>query len=374
MTTNRRRAVLRDVAELASVSIKTASRVLNDDPAVAEPTRAAVVRAMEALDYQPDPAARSLRAGKDRMVGVVIDSVGDVFFSRMVARIESVLNAAGYLALIASSNRNEQAERDVVQAFVQRRCAGIIVAPITPASLHGLGLRDTPIVFVDRIGDLPQTPSVVSDDYGFGWRAAEHLIRHGHRRIALISDTPSLATTRLRQDGFRAAMTAGNLPIDERHMQTNCEERGEVLRAINYLLHLDQPPTALISTNTRLSLGVVPALHQYRRTDVGLISIGDFDMAASLSPGVTVIDHSPEALGEEASTTLLRQLSQSGAAPQETLITVPAQLIPRGSGEVLMGSLASHGLNEEDPGESMSTTTQHSVGALAHTPLRGDVS
>ncbi|UJH69994.1 LacI family DNA-binding transcriptional regulator [Ornithinimicrobium sp. INDO-MA30-4] len=158
MTTNRRRAVLRDVAELASVSIKTASRVLNDDPAVAEPTRAAVVRAMEALDYQPDPAARSLRAGKDRMVGVVIDSVGDVFFSRMVARIESVLNAAGYLALIASSNRNEQAERDVVQAFVQRRCAGIIVAPITPASLHGLGLRDTPIVFVDRIGDLPQTP------------------------------------------------------------------------------------------------------------------------------------------------------------------------------------------------------------------------
>lgn len=334
MTSVRRRAVLKDVAELASVSIKTASRVLNNDPAVAEPTRTAVMAAMQTLEYQPDPAARSLRAGKDRMVGVVIDSIGDVFFSALVARVEAKLNAAGYLALIASSNRDEQAEREIVQAFVQRRCAGVIVAPITRDSLAGLPMSETPVVFVDRVGDLPGAQSVVSDDFGFGQRAAQHLINNGHRRIALISDAPTLATTRQRQDGFRSAMAAAKLEIDERLMQTNCEERGQTSRAIEELLALDKPPTALISTNTRLSLGIVPALHQHQRTDIAMLSIGDFDMAASLSPSITVIDHSPEAVGEQAAATLLAQLIDPSLQPLEPVITVPAQLIPRGSGEI----------------------------------------
>ena len=119
-------ATLKDVARLASVSIKTASRVLNDDPNVAPATRASVREAMESLDYQADPAARSLRAGTDRLVGVVVDSIGDVFFAQLVATVEAILDEAGYRALIASSNRDVQRERDTVQNFIQRRCAGII--------------------------------------------------------------------------------------------------------------------------------------------------------------------------------------------------------------------------------------------------------
>ncbi|WP_024287186.1 LacI family DNA-binding transcriptional regulator [Cellulomonas sp. KRMCY2] len=341
---------LKDVAELASVSTKTASRVLNEHPKVAVATRAAVIQAMRSLDYQPDPAARSLRAGTDRVVGIVIDSIGDVFFAQLVATVEAILDAAGYRVLVASSNRDPARERETVQNFVQRRCAGVILAPTGRASLADLRLRDTPIVFVDRIGDLDGARSVVSDDFGFGLTATDHLIRHGHRRIALLSDAPLVETTRLRHEGFRAAMAAAGLEVDEQLVRADCPGAADVMRVITSLLALDEPPTALISTNTRLSLGVVPALHQHGRTDIALVAIGDFAMAESLSPAVTVIDHSPEAVGAAAAQAMLLRLDAGADLPLDRIQTVPARLIVRGSGELEPpGPGLSHGSTTPQP-------------------------
>jgi LacI family transcriptional regulator len=291
---------------------------------------------MEALDYVPDPAARSLRAGTDRLVGVVVDSVGDVFFAQLVAEIEAVLDRAGYRVLIASSNRDPERERDTVQSFVQRRCAGVIVAPSSRDSLAGVRLRDVPLVFVDRAGDLPGAHSVVVDDFGLVRMATSHLIRHGHRRIALLSDRPKVETTARRHEGFRAAMADAGLPVDERLVRSDCPGPSEVMRIIEGLLSLDEPPTALISTNTRLSLGVVPALHQHGRTDIALVAFGDFAMATSLTPAVTVVDHSPEAVGAAAARALLDRLqpAATAAAATDPITFVPARLIERGSGEL----------------------------------------
>lgn len=328
---------LKDVAQLANVSIKTASRVVNRDANVAPATRAVVMEAVHALDYLPDPAARSLRAGTDRTVGVVVDSIGDIFFAQLVAEIEAMLDQAGYHALIASSNRDRQRERETVQNLVQRRCAGVIVAPSSRDSLAGTRLRDVPVVFVDRVGDLPGSQSVVADDLGLAKLATEHLIAHGHRRIALLSDVPEIETTRRRHEGFRAAMAGAGLPVDERLVRPDCPRPSDVMRALSELLALDEPPTAILSTNSRLSLGLVPALHQFGRTDIALISYGDFAMAESLSPAVTVIDHSPAAIGRAAAQALLARLEPGYAAdpaldPDITL--VPARLIARGSGEL----------------------------------------
>lgn len=335
MTLSSNAPTLKDVAELASVSIKTASRVLNNDPAVAVATRAFVLEAMRTLDYQPDPAARSLRAGTDRLVGVVIDSIGDVFFAQLVAQVEAALDTAGYRVLVASSNRASQRERDLVQSFVSRRCAGVMVTPVARDSLSDMRLRDVPVVFVDRPGDLPGSQSVVSDDFGFGRIATSHLIRHGHRRIALLSDTPVVDTTRARHEGFRAAMAEAGLPVDERLVRADCPGPGDVMRVVSSLLELAEPPTALISTNTRLSLGVIPALHQHGRTDIALVAVGDFPMAESLSPAVTVIDHSPQAVGDAAAAAMLARLATAaGDVPDATTVIVPARLIPRGSGEL----------------------------------------
>lgn len=325
---------LRDVAELAGVSTKTASRVLNDDPKVADRTRAAVQAAMVRLAYVPDPAARSLRAGRDRTIGVVVDSIADVFFAALVAQIEAELDAHGYRCLISSSNRDPEREIETVHNLVQRRCAGIILSPTSRNALRGARLGGVPIVFVDRIGEAPNSQSVVADDEGLTRLATQHLIEHGHTRIAVLSDTPAIETTRARHEGYRATMDEAGIAIDDRLIRTDCSDAPDVLPALTDLLALADPPTALISTNTRLSLGLLPALHQFGRTDLALISYGDFPMAESLSPAVTVIDHSPRAIGTAAATAMLARMEAGHTEPPEPVTFVPAGLIARGSGEL----------------------------------------
>ncbi|RRD04969.1 LacI family transcriptional regulator [Arachnia propionica] len=324
---------LKDVAQRAGVSIKTASRVLNDHPSVAPETRALVAAAITELNYTPDEAARSLRLGVERCVGVLVDSIGDVFFAELAAAVERGLAEHGYTCLIVSSNRERVRELDAVQMFIARRCAGMIVAPLAADSLASAELRRTPLVFVDRIGEVPTALSVVVDDVALSRRATEHLIAHGHSRIAVISDTPAMETTRLRQHGYRQAMAEHGLVVDEDLICCDLPQAADVPPALTRLLQLPAPPTAIISTNSRLTLGVVPVLHQFHRTDIAVISYGDFPLAGSLSPAITVIDHSATAIGEAAVAALLPRMQ--GLTPRGGGIQhVPCRLIPRGSGEL----------------------------------------
>lgn len=328
-------ATLKDVAALAGVSLKTASRVLNEGPNVATATRQVVQEAMQSLSYEPDPAARSLRAGHDRTVGVVVDSIGDIFFSQLAATLESALDTAGYRCLLASSNREAARERDIVRGLVRRRCAGVIVAPTSPDSISAADLAGTPVVFVDRVGHVEGATSVISDDLGMARVATEHLLAHGHRRVALLSDSLDLPTTLGRQDGFRQALSEAGIEVDPELMRMECDDEASAMREVRTVLALPDPATAIFSCSSRLSLGVVPALHQFGRTDVALVSFGDFTMAGSVQPAVTVVDHSPERIARAVVEALLQHLPPHDPAHAPTgVIEVPARLIPRGTGEI----------------------------------------
>ncbi|MFV0406878.1 MAG: LacI family DNA-binding transcriptional regulator [Propioniciclava sp.] len=328
-------ATLRDVAALAGVSIKTASRVLNDHPNVAVPTRQAVMDAIGTLGYQPDLAARSLRSGRDRTVGVLVDSIGDVFFAELAAAVESALDPHGYRSLIVSSNRDPQREYEAINTFVQRRCAGMIVAPLSPNAASEVRLRGTPVVFVDRIGAAPGARSVVVDDARLCQQATEHLIDHGHTRIALLSDSPVMETTRNRHEGYRMAMANRGLSIDPSLIAADVPDTSDVPAALARLLGLSEPPTAIISTNSRLSMGLLPALHQFGRTDIAVVAYGDFALAGTVSPAVTVIDHSPDAIARAAVAALLPMLAGEPESQHDNpVIYVPVDLIARGSGEL----------------------------------------
>lgn len=326
---------LKDVAALAGVSLKTASRVLNDGPNVASATRRAVQEAMESLAYEPDPAARSLRAGHDRTVGVVVDSIGDIFFSELAATLESALDTAGYRCLLTSSNREAARERDIVRSLVRRRCAGVIVAPTSPDSISAADLAGTPVVFVDRVGHVAGAASVISDDPGMAHVATRHLLAHGHRRVALLSDSLDLPTTRGRQEGYRRALAEAGLEVAPELMRMDCDDESSAMREVREVLDLRDPATAIFSCSSRLSLGVVPALHQFGRTDVALVSFGDFTMADSVQPAVTVVDHSARRIAQAAAEALLAHLPPHDPALGPTgVIEVPARLIPRGTGEI----------------------------------------
>jgi LacI family transcriptional regulator len=327
----RPRVRLRDVAVAADTSAKTASRVINGDPRVAAETRARVEQAVRDLGYQPDPLARSLRRGTDDTIGVVIDSVADPFFASVTGEIERLALERGITVFIASTNREPDRERSVLEGLAQRRVAGLIVAPVSTDHAY-VGTLPCPVVFVDRKPRNLSADVVAVDDRDAATRAVRHLIAHGHRRIAFIGDGPEMDTARLRLEGYRAALAEAGI-TDEIVLECRRDDNtGHAAEHTAGLLDSPHPPTAIFSANTRCSLGAVPVLHRRDRLDIALVAFGDFPMADSVTPAVTVIDHPPETIGRLAAERLMKRLA--GEVGDATTILAPLRLVPRGSGEV----------------------------------------
>jgi LacI family transcriptional regulator len=226
-------------------------------------------------------------------------------------------------------------EREFIDALQQRRVAGLIITPQS-ADLSFLSSTRTPLVFLDRHPRNLAADVVVFDDRGGARTAVRHLVRHGHRRIAFIGDDLAIETSRNRHTGYLDVLEEAGLPVDPSIIATDCRDAAIAGDRTAALLELDEPPTAIFSARSETSLGVVKTLHDEKRTDVALVSFGDFALADVLSPAVTVLEQSPELLGRLAAERLFLRLDGEEGEPVNTVI--PLQLVPRGSGELLPGA------------------------------------
>jgi LacI family transcriptional regulator len=325
------RLILRDVATTAGVSLRTASRVLNDDPRVAATTRERVQRVMRDLSYTPDLMARSLRGGTDATIGLVVESIADPFFAALIEAVEDVGSEQGRSVLVASTHGDPDREARVLRELLRRRVSGLLVVP-TPGDHSWLADADPALVLVDRPADGLDADVVRIDDHRAAYDAVAHLITHGHRRIAYVGDYSDVVTSAARLAAYRQALTDHGLPVPEHLVHADCPTVGAAATAMRRLLAEPQQPTAIFSAATRCSLGVVPTMHRERRTDVALVGFGDFAMADALDPAVSVVDHDGAAIGREAAARLLRRIHEP-ELPAAT-VHVPVALLERGSGEL----------------------------------------
>jgi LacI family transcriptional regulator len=330
-------ARLIDVAGAAGVSLRTASRVLNDDHRVAADTRRRVLDTMRSLNFQPDAVARSLRAGTDLSIGFVVEAIADPFFSEVIDSVETAMARHGRPVLVASTHRDDLREQQVVQRMLHRRVAGLLLTP-TSGDHSWLRPDRTPVVLIDRAAPGVSADIVDIDDRQAAEDAVTHLIRHGHRRVAYVGDTSSIPTSSARLEGYLAAHARHGLPVADDLVRSNSSTSREAASAVSELLdHAAGPDgeatfTAVLSATTRASLGIVPVLHARSRTDIAFIGIGDFAMADALTPGITVVDHSGTRIGVAAADRLIARLADPGQAVEH--IRLPAAIIERGSGEI----------------------------------------
>jgi LacI family transcriptional regulator len=320
-----------DVANAAGVSLRTASRVLNDDPRVASVTRQRVQETMASLRFQPDAMARSLRAGTDTAIGFVVESISDPFFADVIDAVELEMSRHGRSVLVASTRRDTGRERDVVERMLQRRVAGLLLSPTGDAHAW-LDTRRAPVVLVDRPAPGLSADVVEIDDYRASFDAVAHLIAHGHQRIAYVGDTPTIPTSAARLRGYRDALMQHLIEVDENLVSCDSATGRAAAHTVSVLIGGAVAPTAILSATTRASLGVVPALHAAGRTDIALVAFGDFPMADTLRPAITVVDHPGHEIGRVAAARLLARLAEPGLPAEH--IQVPARIIERGSGEL----------------------------------------
>src|SRR6218665_2573125 len=177
---------IKEVAAASGVSIKTVSRVVNGESSVRPATRSRVRAAIDELGYIPNTAARSLKSGTGRVIGIVIDSLADPFFAALVSAIERRALGEGLGIVVASTGQDVDREREQLLLLLSgHRAAGVIFAPVTDSHPYLQAYREsTPIVAVDRAH--PDFDSVVVDDFEATRTAIGQLVNNGHRRIAFL--------------------------------------------------------------------------------------------------------------------------------------------------------------------------------------------
>jgi LacI family transcriptional regulator len=334
------RPTVHDVAEEAHVSIKTVSRVVNGEVNVSDAVRHRVLAAVEKLHYVPNGMARSLKVGLGDAVGVVIDSIADPFFAALTSAVEARALEAGLTVVFGSTGYDASRERRQVERMVMQQVRGVVLAPVQGDHSYLAGYRrSVPVVLIDREVEHGDYDTVLVDDHGATCQAVQHLIDHGHRRIAFIGKDSRFPTMTERHRGYSDCLAQAGIPEDPALAPSEAADEAGGAAAVLRLLRERPDVTALFCANTWAGLGAVHALHTGQRTDVAMVSFGDFPLAGTLEPGVTCVDQDPRLIGEVAIERLLSRLglgaqppAATGTVPQRTIL--PARLVVRGSGEI----------------------------------------
>jgi LacI family transcriptional regulator len=322
---------LADVAAHASTSVKTASRVINGDEKVMPEVRARVEQSVITLGYRVDLLARSLRKGVDDVLAVVVPTIGDKFFATAIEEIEVVALERDTQIIIASNHQDPVKEKQIVRQLEQRSVSGMIIVP-NRADYAFMKLSPTPTVFLDRGPDGIEADVVKVDDIWGSKLATEHLISVGHKRIAVISDTYKVKTSEWRIAGYKEALRKHNIPVQDKYVFMGANEIEEAAEITTRLLRDFPEVTAIFSSRSTITMGLLRVLHEKNRHDIAVVSFGDFEMAQVVEPKITVIDHSPRELGRLAALRVFAKID-GDESPIETLMG-HLSIIRRGSGEI----------------------------------------
>lgn len=329
---------MREVAERAGVSAKTVSRVLRNDRYVSEGVRERVNAAVTELQYVPNMLAVTFRSGRDAAIGVAVPDIADPFFAQIIQAVEIEARARQTAVIVTSLGYDPEHEQAAVEALLQRQVLGLISCPVsTDQSYLRPWLTRAAVVFVDRAPAKLTADSVIEDDFGGAHLATSHLLGHGHRRVAFIGDASRAPTTMQRLQGYSQALADARIGFDEGLVYLGETDPLSVDRALESFVRRDDPPSAVFSSNARSTVAVYPAL---QRLDSGggmaLVSFGDFPMAASLEPPVTVIDQDPAAVGRFAAERLFVRIAQPSKRLRRRTV-LPVSLIERASCDARIG-------------------------------------
>jgi LacI family transcriptional regulator len=328
---------LRDVARAARVHPGTVSRALNPETRglVNDDTAERVLRAAAELGYRPNPIARGLKTNRSFTVGVLVPDLTNPLFPPIVRGIEDRLGAAGYTSLIANTDNDPDRERQDFDAMRARQVDGFITAT---ARLDREFVAETaelpqPIVLVNRRLEDESLPAVTVDDRAGTRMAVEHVVALGHRRIAHLGGPQALSTGHQRHLGFREAMVAAGLEVDDgavRFAHAFTEAAGA--RACRELLDGVAGVTAIVAANDLLALGCYDVLAErgMRCPDaLSVVGFNDMPFADRFDPPLTTVRIPHREIGVAAANILLERLGGGdGAAPQ---VRLPPTFVPRGS-------------------------------------------
>ncbi len=255
-------ATIHDVAREAGVSTATVSRVINDHPIVSEKARRKVRSAIENLSYNPNQAARSLKTGVSKTVGVIVPELASDFFMLLAETMEHKLAVHGYSLLVCSSYENVEEEKRRLTLLTEKLADAIVMIPATDKGrhLHAVQSRGIPLIFIDRIATGCRADAVLVDNEGGAFEATSALIADGFRRVGFIGGDPHVSTSLERYQGYRNAMKKAGLKMEKEFVRFGPPHFEWGYRAMEEMSALPNRPDAFFIVNLYTHIGATDYL------------------------------------------------------------------------------------------------------------------
>jgi LacI family transcriptional regulator len=334
----KRKTTINDIAKKLSITAASVSRALNDNPRISIKTKRAVQKTAIQLNYQPNRIAAALRNGRSNILGIIVPTVDRSFFSSVVRGIEEIANESNYNVMICQTNDNYEKEKATIDALLGARVDGIIVshAKETNDFDHFLKVKERgiPLILFDRSNDKLEASNVVVDDFLGAYKATEHLIQQGCKRIAHFTNTRKISIYRERLRGYREALQASGLKFDDALVIESNLQLEDGHNSMLKLLKLKTIPDAVFSASAYGALGALQVLKENKikiPEQVALVAFSNEPFTSFTEPSLSVVEQHSLRIGNAAAKIFLEQISSKQKEFIPQTVVLKTELIIRQS-------------------------------------------
>ena len=306
---------IKDIAKKLNISPSTVSRALRDHPDISTQTKKRINSLAEELDYQPDSIAQSLKKRRTNLIGVIVPEIKHNFFSAAISGIEEVAYRAGYAIIVSQSNESYDRECVNVRALISNRVAGLLISisQTTEISDHFklLERQGIPFVFFDRVCEDIEASKVVVDDFHGAFKAVEHLINSGYKRIAHLAGPKHLSISQQRHNGYLSALNKHKIQYNENYVVHGGLNEEDGIKGFQKLLKLDQLPDALFAVNDPVAIGAFEKIKEHGLKipgDIALVGFSNNPITALIEPPLTTVSQPAYKVGKAAAELLIEQI------------------------------------------------------------------
>lgn len=326
---------IKEVAQRAGCSIKTVSRVMNNEPHVKPALKERVLQVIEELGYVPNISARQLVQKRSYVICVLLHSSGS-FQSTVISKVLDLGYEGNYEILIQTYYPSFSRSRAKISALIQqKRIDGLVTTPpcdSDPFLIDLIKSSGIPHVHIAPLQPTGGTPYVSAEDFTGAYQMTEYLIQHGHQRIGCLMGLRNHRSSLDRLFGYKAAIEANGLPFSEEFLVDSENNFPGGYNAAKVLMNLPEPPTAIFALSDEAGAGALYALNEMNikvPDQVSLAAFGDITHSKEIWPGISVVKYPLEKIVDHSVCMLIDLVE--GRQPEERQLIFPTHIIQRGS-------------------------------------------
>lgn len=328
----KKKVTIHDIAKELNVTASTVSRALQDHPRISDSTKKAVLKVAKKLNYQPNHIAAALRSGKSKILGIIVPNVDRSFFSSVVYGIEQIANKKGYNVMIVQSHDEYKKEVATVDALLNAKVDGIIASHAKETTdfshFEKVNYNNIPLIFFDRANDELGISQVLLDDFMASYKATEHLIQQGCKRIAHFTSLRKVSIYKERLRGYHDALLANKLPFDENLVFNSDLELKDGQNIMQDIINRKVSIDGILSAS---ALGAMGA-HQVCKEsglaipgDVAIVGFSNEVFTEYTEPAITSVEQHSLEMGQTAANIFFDQLNDIKAnktfAPKKIVLS-----------------------------------------------------